>query len=378
MKLVDRQVLRELVGPFLFGVAAFSSVFFAGSVLLKLTEWLMNGMPLMTALEIVLYSLPSIVFFTLPMSTLLAVLMGVGRLSGESEVVALYAGGVSFYRIAMPILWMGIAVSGFSMLLNEVVAPIANNRSAKLQAAVFKQAAVGDQSFALEDKDTNSRIMVQGGMDKERGILRDVTILQFSFEPRYRNRPVILVYASRAEWAGLTDPTKRYRWKLYDGCTVMIDPAVPERIGRATWPRTQTREVEIRKTPKEMALFQNRKPEQMSFSDLSRMVDTLKRSPDMPMDKIRQLDVDRWNKIAVPLTSLIFALLAAPLGIRPHRSSSSVGLGLSILVIFLYWIVGRYTWSLAVQGSIEPIAGAFAPNVIGLIAAFVLLRRAAK
>lgn len=378
MKLVDRQVLRELVGPFVFGVTAFTSVFFAASVLIKVSEWLMNGMPWLTALEICAYSLPSMVFWTLPMSTLLAVLMGVGRLSGESEVVALFAGGVSLYRIALPILWMGIVVSSCSMLLNEIVAPMANNRSAKLQAAVLKQASVSDHSFTLEDPGTNSRIMVQGGMDKEKGILRDVTILQFSVVPEHRNRPVLLVYASRAEWAGLADPTKLYRWKLYDGYSMIIAPTDPRSTGTSMWPRTETREVEIRKTPNQMAMFQNLNPEQMSFSDLSRMVNLVKHSPDRAMDKIRQLDVDRWNKLAVPLTSLIFALLAAPLGIRPSRSSSSVGLGLSILVIFLYWIVGRYTWSLAVQGNVTPIVGAFAPNLIGLLAAFVLLRRAAK
>jgi lipopolysaccharide export system permease protein len=373
MKLVDRQVLRELVGPFCFGVAAFTSVFFAGKVLLDLTNWLMNGMPIVTALQIVVFSLPSIVFWTLPMSTLLAVLMGVGRLSGESEVVALFAGGVSLYRIAAPILALGLAVSGFSVLLDEIVAPIANSRITDLKAEVFKTAAAGDQPFTLEDTTTNSRIIVKGGMDRQEGILRDVTIVQF-----YRNTPAILLYASRAEWAGLNDPAKRYRWKMYDGYSQMIDPRDPRSIGTATFARTQTREVEIHKTPQELALYQNLKPEQMSFADLSRMLHYLRLYPDRPISEIRQLDVDRWNKIAVPLTSLVFALLAAPLGIRPYRSSSSVGLGLSILVIFLYWIVGRYTWSLAVQGNIAPAAGAFAPNIIGLAAAYVLLRRAAK
>ena len=224
MKLVDRQVLRELIGPFVFGVAAFTSVFFAGSVLLKLTEWLMNGMPLLTALEIVAYSLPSIVFWTLPMSTLLAVLMGVGRLSGESEVVALYAGGVSLYRIALPILGLGIVVSGFSVLLNEVVAPYANNRSMEIQAAIFKQAALSDTPFTLEDPGTNSQIMVRGGMDKNKGVLRNVSIIQF-----YKDRPTLLVYAARAEWAGLRDETKRYRWKLYDGYSQLSDPRDPRR-----------------------------------------------------------------------------------------------------------------------------------------------------
>ena len=373
MKLVDKQVLRELIGPFVFGVAAFTSVFFAGSVLLKLTEWLMNGMSIVTALEIVLYSLPSIIFWTLPMSTLLAVLMGVGRLSGESEVVALFAGGVSFYRIALPILGLGVAISGVSMLLNEVVAPIANSRSEALQAEVFKQSAISDQPFTLKDPGTNSWIIVQGGLDKDKGILRDVSILQL-----LGNRPAVLVYASRAEWAGIKDSKERYRWKLYDGFSMVLSPSDPQSIGTSTWRRTQTREIEIRKTPDELSKYQNLKPEQMSFSQLTKMVRYLKAYPDRPLDKIRQLDVDRWNKLAVPLTSLIFALLAAPLGIRPNRSSSSVGLGLSILVILLYWIVGRCTWGLAVQGNMPPIVGAFAPLILGVVAAFVLLRKAAK
>lgn len=378
MRLVDRQVLRELIGPFIFGFAAFTSVFFSASVLIKVSEWLMNGMSIWTALEISLLSLPSIIFWTLPMSTLLAVLMAMSRLSGESEIVALCAGGVSLYRIAMPILWMGILISGSAVVLNEFVAPIANDRVANLQAAVFKQASVGDHPFTLEDSGTNSRIIVQGGMNKEKGILRDVTILQFSILPRHQNRPALLVYASRAEWAGLKDPSKLYRWKLYDGYSMVIAPGNPQVTGASTWSRTQTKEVEIRKTPKDMALFQNMKPEQMSFSELSRMVKILKRYPDRTIDQIRQLEVDRWNKLAVPISSLIFALLATPLGIRPHRSSSSVGLGLSILVIFFYWIVARYTWSLSVQGNLTPMMGAFAPNIIGLIAAFVLLKRATK
>lgn len=377
MKLVDKQLLRELLGPFFFGVALFTSVFFAGKILLDLTNWLMNGMPVLTALEIVAYSLPSTMFWTLPMSTLLAVLIAMGRLSGESEIVALYAGGVSFYRIALPILGMGLAISGFSMVLNEAVAPIAASRITDLMTTVIKTTKASEQPFTLEDTGTNSRIIVKGGMDKNAGVLRDVTILQYGLDD-FQNKPLLLLYSSRAEWAGMNDSSKRYRWKLYDGYTQLIDPRDPRTVGTATFKGMQTREVEIRKTPDELAVYQNLKPEQLSFSDLSRVVKILRAYPDRPIDDIRKLDVERWNKIAVPLTSLVFALLAAPLGIRPHRSASSVGLGLSILVIFLYWIVGRYTWSLAVQGNIAPLAGAFAPNVIGLVAAFVLLRRAAK
>ncbi len=373
MKLVDRLVIRDIVGPFLFGVAAFSSLVFAFSILMKLTDWLMKGMPFTLALELVAYSLPSILFMTLPMSTLLGVLMGVGRLSGESEVVALFAGGISLYRIAMPILALGIIVSGFSILLNEVVAPVANARSAKIEKSVFEQAAIKGQSFTLQDAVTNSRIIVEGGLDEERGVMRDVTVVKF-----LHNRPSLIIYASRAEWAGLYDRSKTYRWKLYDGYTQVIDPRDPHKVATTGFRNSQTREIVIQKTPSELALFKNMKSDHMTFRQLSRMVEYLWAHPDRPWKEIRRFDVDRWNKIAIPLTSLIFAMMAAPLGIRPQRSSSSMGFGLSILVILLYWILGRYTFSLAVQGNVSPVFGAFAPSVVGVATAIVLLRRAAK
>ena len=200
MKLVDKQVLRELVGPFLFGVMAFSSVFFAGTYLLKLTNWVMNGMPLVTAVWIVLLLLPSIVVYTLPMSTLLAVLLGVGRLSGDSEIVALYASGVSFYRVAVPIVALGVMVTGSSIALNELVSPQAYARSQELQAAILKQTVPTEQPFTVRDDSTNSLILVKGGMDARTGVLKKVTLTQFSGD-----KPLAVIYADRAVWAGMTD-----------------------------------------------------------------------------------------------------------------------------------------------------------------------------
>lgn len=374
MKLVDRLVVRDIVGPFLFGVAAFSSLAFALGVLLKVTDWMNRGMPLSTALQVIVCSLPNIFFLTLPMATLLGVLMGITRLSADSEIVALFAGGVSLYRIAVPILVVGVMISGVALGLNELVAPIANARTAKLQAEVFKQAVAKGQSFTVEDTATNSRIIVKGGLDEGKGVMRDVTVITFD-----GNEPRILVYASRAEWGGLYDRSKAHSWRLHDGYTRTFDPVYPDRVAVTTFNNTQTRELkELKQTPRELALFANMTSDQMTFGQLSLMVNYLWAHPDRPWNEIRQFDVDRWNKIAIPLTSLVFALIAAPLGIRPQRSSSGVGFGLSILVILLYWIVGRYTFSLGCQGNVSAQVAAFAPSVLGVIAAIVLLRRAAK
>ena len=367
MRLVDKQVLRETVAPFLFGVTAFSSVFFAGTYMLKLTQWIMGGMPVLTALEIVALYVPGIVFYTLPMATLLGVLMGVGRLSSDSEVVALFAGGVSIYRLALPIVGLGIVISASSIALNEFVAPRATLRGERLQEEVFKQESKADKSFSLRDEETESQIIV-GGMDVPTGVLKNVTIIKF-----VNKRPVSMLYAKRAEWKGLLDHDKRFQWKFYDGFTLM--PGADSTVLQTTFPETDV--WEIRKTPQELSLFQ-KKPEEMNFAELSKMVRHLKAHPDRPANKIRELDVDRWNKLALPFSCLVFAMLAAPVAIRPQRSSSSVGLGLSVLLIFVYWMVWNYTSSMAIDGSLDPLVGAFAANALGIIAAVTLLRRAAK
>ena len=160
--------------------------------------------------------------------------------------------------------------------------------------------------------------------------------------------------------------------------------AVGDAVSRptvASFARARTKEVEIEKTPEQFRLYQksaSRKTDQMSFRELTALAKYLREHPDRPQDQIREIEVDRWNKLALPASSLVFALLAAPLGIRPHRSASSVGFGLSILLIFVYWMVWHYTSSLAIQGSMEPAAGAFAADALGILAAVMLLKRASK
>lgn len=370
MKLVDRQVARELVGPFLFGVAAFSSIFFVYAFLFKLTN--MEGMSFATALQMVVLPMPMIVGFTLPMSTLLAVLIGLGRLSGDSEMVALFAGGISLYRIALPVFVLAAFVSGAALVIGEYVTPFASSRFDELSAELLQEASPTDQPFTVRDAGTNSQIMVNGGMDVASGTLRDVTITQFA-----GSKPVVVLYARRATWAGLGSELK-YRWRLYDGWWQVLGTDSP---ASSTFSESRTREIEIKKMPRELAAFQKslkKKAEQMSFAEMGRLVAHLKVYPDRPIEDIRRLDADRWNKIAMPLSCVVFALLAAPMALRKTRGGTSVGFGISILLIFLYWMVWRYAMAVAIQGSIPTVAGAFFADVVGLLTGLALLRTAAK
>src|SRR5438270_11515973 len=115
MKLLDRYVARELFGPFVFGVGAFTLIFLSGQYLFKLTTMLAQGASLLDVAELLALHMVPLAILTFPMATLLATLLSFGRLSGDMEVVALMAGGVSFARVALPAVPMGLRVSAFGL-----------------------------------------------------------------------------------------------------------------------------------------------------------------------------------------------------------------------------------------------------------------------
>jgi lipopolysaccharide export system permease protein len=93
---------------------------------------------------------------------------------------------------------------------------------------------------------------------------------------------------------------------------------------------------------------------------------------------VAEYQVRLYQKIAMPLTTLVFALIGAPLGLRPHRSSSATGLGLSIVIIFAYWVFMHYMTILGRNGAISPVAASFVPTVACGVLGVLLIVRAAK
>lgn len=363
MRLLDRQILAEIIGPFLFGVAAFTSLMFAGRELFKLTELLAEyHASLLTAGKLMLLHLPSLVVITLPMAMLLAALLGFGRLSSDSETVALFAGGVSFYRIALPVTLMALVITGLGFVLNEVVVPKTNSEHERILRELTGALRSSDKPFFVIDADggvTNCVFYVQRGFNMSTGTLRDVALIQYE-----NNKPVVFVYGKEATWQG------RNKWSFRDGYWRSLG------TGHAvTMPfrGSQTRRIEINKAPDQLVLYQ-KKYDQLSFSELKTYIRMVQ---DQGADA-SEYRVRLYQKIAMPLTALVFALIGTPLSLRPHRSSSAVGLGLAIIIIFAYWVFMHYMFILGRNGTVTPAAASFIPTLAGICVGLGLISRAAK
>jgi lipopolysaccharide export system permease protein len=139
MKLLDHYIARELIAPFLFGVGAFTSIFIASQLFFKLTAYLAKGAPLPEIAGLFVVRLAPMIVFTFPMAMLLATLLAYGRLSGESELIAMLACGIPFLRTAVPAFVAGALVSATGLAMNEFVVPHAGRAGEQLELRILER-----------------------------------------------------------------------------------------------------------------------------------------------------------------------------------------------------------------------------------------------
>ena len=135
--------------------------------------------------------------------------------------------------------------------------------------------------------------------------------------------------------------------------------------------RFQRLQVALRRTPREIAIPQ-KQPSEMSIRELRAYISVLRRG----RERTARYEVELQSKLSFPVSAALFALLAVPLGLRPHRSGPSIGLGLTILVLIGYYIISSITLTLGQGGRLAPLLAAWLPNLVLASAAGVLLRHA--
>lgn len=362
IKIIDRYVFRELIEPFLFGLGAFTAILSASMILFELVRAvILKGMPLAVALQIFVYRLPSIAVYIFPMATLLAALLAFARLSHDSEVIAFRASGVSLYRLIIPVLFLGLLVSFANLAFSEIVVPESNKAAKNLLI----------ETTAKHKPKLQKNVFVP---ELERGVLKrifyaeilkgdtmyDVIVQEFS-----EGKLTQIITAKEAKWQKEKDA-----WLFTSGTIYLI----AETGEYKHLIKFEEQSLAIKYTPADFYTG-DRAPEEMTIAELREFI-TLKER--MGVD-VTDFKIQLNMKMSIPFASLVFALLGAPLGLSPRRASSSIGLGLSIIVIFIYYILTFTSMAMGELKLISPGLSAWLPNfIMGGIGWYILSKAAAK
>lgn len=372
LPIMDRYIISELLMPLLFGIGAFSSIGVAIGVLFDLMRRITEaGLSPWIALEIFFLKLPYFISLSFPMALLLSCLMVYGRLSSDSELIALRSCGVSVYRLVLPALMLGLLLTGIFFGFNEAVVPAANRQaSATLQrafkgkeAASFRERDVLYKEFSsLEREDgqkfrTLSRLFYAKEFDGQQ--MKGLTILDFSQVGLNQ-----IVSAKAAAW-NVDEKT----WDFYDGTIYVIDPNGSYR----NIIRFDRQQLQLPRAPLDIAKTST-DPIEMNIAQIQDYLITIGDSGDEK--EIRKLRLRIHQKVSLPFSCLMFGLIGSTLGISQQRTGRrATGFGISLILIVSYYLSTSICEAFYSFDILSSFLAAWLPTLIGFIAGiFVLIR----
>ncbi|HVN69698.1 MAG TPA: LptF/LptG family permease [Candidatus Binatia bacterium] len=361
--ILDRYMLTELASPFVFGLSAFTLIF-AATEILNIGKLVSNEhAPLWAALSVFVWSLPGEIVLVIPMALLLGTLLAVQRLSGESEITALKASGITFARIVAPLLAVGIVMSFVTLFLQEGVVPYANDQLTEIENSVINHVSAFNRDLTVSAPlpGGGRQVTIATAYEPNSRALLHVTLIQYD----NHNEPRQIVFADRAEFTAdkwTLQNSSVYRFNP-DG-TTLAEPAIAQQ------------EVEIGQKPTDlMKRMSNDDPENMSRAEIADIV----RTGQLTETEVRKYVTTYQEKLARPFACFVFILIAIPFGLRAIRSSgsTSLGFGLSLAIVFVYYVVMTIC-SFAAEAFLS-IAWlwAWVPNLLFTAIGLSRLRRAA-
>lgn len=364
MSILDRYIVREMVVPFLLGLGIFTTILLIVRIL-KLVELVVNrGVPLGQMVRIFSYILPAFLEVTVPMALLLAILVAFGRLSSDSEIIAMRAAGISLYRLLIPVAVFAGVVALLTAWLSITARPWGNSHlRTGLYEIVKTRASAGIKPKVFNDEFRNLVIYVdriQPGSDVLGGILvadtRDASLHNTIYAEsgriitNERRHTLTLRLENGGIYStGSDDGYQDTRFTTYD-ITLDLNAALAQ----------------LRDREKDVS--------ELTLPELREGI-VVKAAAGDPAYAER---VELHRKLAIPFACLVFAALGVPLGIQPTRAVHSRGFSLSLGLIFLYYLLLTFGQNLGERGTLPPAVAVWLPNAVLTMVAVVMLLRAAQ
>ena len=362
MRLLDRYIAREVGSHAVLGLAVFTFVFFVPQLVRLMDLIVRHPGGIGTVALLFLCSVPPVLGFTLPMAMLVGVLIGLGRLSADSEIVALHASGVSMRRLLVPVGCVALGTALVTLVTTFWLSPVSLRTLRTLEDELrSSQAPFAVQPRVFDERFPHFILYVQ---DVEAAATRWRGVFLASTGGTQEAEITVAQDAVVAANRGAAREKDRLDLHLGPGSTHEYDPREPERYNVTTFGESDI-PVDISgpvpTTPKTVAVT----GAEQSIRGLLEA-----RGADW-----RAARVELHRRIAFPAACLVFALLGVPVGVRPRRGGRATGMILTLVLIGGYYFLFVSGAHLAQQGSVVPWAGVWAANFVATAIGLFFLGR---
>jgi lipopolysaccharide export system permease protein len=360
-------LIKELFPAFLLGLIGFTFILLTGRIVQLMELFVNKGVPLGYILRLLYLLLPSFMVLTIPMATLLSVLLAFNRLSSDNEITALKASGVSLYQMIPPVLVFAVATYVATTFLSLYSVPRANEGSrALLYELVSSKANAGIREKMFNDDFEGLVLYVEE--IKPRTLAWEKVFISDS-----RNPAEVLTIIAR-EGEVLSDPgTLVITLRLKRGAIHKLgkEPDAYQKIDFSTYDLRLYLKTGLKEKGTE-----EKHPADMTLAELSRAIQALQAKGSAA--KIQWVKVH--EKFSIPFACLVFGLIGIPLGLqsRVARGGKFQGFAWAIGVLLVYYLLTNAGTSLAERGVVLLEVGMWSANAIFLTLGVYLLVKAAN
>ena len=372
---MDRWLIAQILPPMLFAISAFTVISLSVGVMFDLIRKIVEfGLPLFLAIKVLFYSLPSFLVLSFPMAVLLSTLLAYGKLSANSELLALKSLGIKTSRIIAPAIAVSIFMTGLTFYFNDNLVPESN----KLAESTLR-AGIGSSFSSEKGKDNIMFSRYGSKIDSatnkptktnqflthifyaslfENNIMQEVTVLDFSRQDIQQ-----ILKAKSAVF-----DKKNSSWIFTNGSIVSIDKG-----GQTTNIQFEKYRYPFIEGPLDLARIPKDATE-MSLKQALEAERIYKETGNLK--EIRRIQVRIQEKFTLPCACLVFGLIGSSLGSKSNlRSSKSQGFGLSVILILIYYVMSFVFSSLGVKGLFSPIIATWLPVLISMGGGIYFLRK---
>jgi lipopolysaccharide export system permease protein len=356
MSLLTRYLVREFLRLFALCLGGGVALYLVIDLFDRINIFIRYGADVKWVVLFLLYKIPLMVYQIVPATMMLAILLTLGLMTRNNEVLALRTSGIPVSRIAAPFLGIAMLVSLAAFLMNEFVVSPAYQRSEYIRRILIE----GQVPFSMKVRD---RIWFKG----EEGFYRIASFLPAKKEMQgvtwfTVSRPFQLskrVDATRAIW-------EEGRWVFYDVVERTFQSGELAEIARA-----DRKSIDLHETPEDFEALR-KETDEMPFRKLRRYIRKIE-SEGYDSTPYR---VDLHVKVSFPVLNIITAFLGIPFALRlPRIGGLAAAAGMSLILGFTFWVLFAVTVSIGQTGLLPPLVAAWAANILfAALGIYLLLR----
>ncbi len=347
MRILDRFLIKSFLISLLYCLFLFFFLYVIIDLFGHLDEILRENVKVLILFKYYIGLAPLIIVQTSPVASLISIIYILNSLNKEGVIVAMGSAGINIWRVISPFIIIGILLGVIIFLIDETVLPIQMSRTQDLKEAhLEKKKNLEGQLNNITFFGSRNRLFFIGEYNLKSKSLKDITIL----EQNDKRMVVSKITARSAQW-------QNQGWTFKDVLLYNLD-SKGEIIGEPIFFNEKV--LDIAERPKDIS-SQNARWEFTSSKELYRLLNRFSKSPERIVKNIK---IELYNKFSLPFNSLVLILIGAAFSLKPRRGGILLGIGISLLIGFVYYIVSAISIAFGKAGVLPPFISGFLANLL--------------